>query len=214
MKYILLLILLAGCSVDGSKIDWDLIKDVIKECKECQEDPDCPEPIPCPECPECPEVPEPTPTPEPTEPPVEPGVCNLPMPDNCDNPPKATQEDYSTGLKLMASNSPAFKGEYRTLLPIRFTGKPYKNATNSHGTPIKQSKFDCYPDKVKTYKKNGNLLATQDYQTCVNWSPDEQGRKVCRPQFRIGSVKYDDIKNKIYMIEIIKDNEKTCLRIK
>lgn len=66
MKYLILIILLTGCS-STSPFDWDKVIDAVKECKD--ECPTC-KPTECPSCPTCPEIPE-VPT-DPVEPPIKP----------------------------------------------------------------------------------------------------------------------------------------------
>lgn len=147
-------------------------------------------------------TPEPSPSPEPTP---EPPVFDLFIPDNCSNPP----EHISTfdGFKCMASSTRG--GSIVCLLPYQFTWKPHKDWTDHHGVTMKCNATDEHFDKVVLKLKKKNIELSWD--KCQNWVGTNEG-KIGRQHFRHPSVKWDDIKNKVKTIKMIKGNKKTCLR--
>lgn len=148
-------------------------------------------------------TPSPQPTVKPTNTPV---VNSFFVPNNCDNPPKNISQ--FDGWKCQASATQG--GKIVCLLPYQFTWKPYKDFTDHHGVTMKCNKSDDHFDAVDLILLSGKRISL-DFAYCANYVGTAEG-KIGRQHFRSGSTLWNDVKDKVSTIEMIKGNLKTCLK--
>lgn len=198
-KYIFIAVFLLSCSTKLSDIDWN---EIVKTCKEAYE-----------ECKEEEPTPSPEPTIEPSLPPIEPTPVPSTEPDddffiplNCSNPPEHLSSN--DGFKCMASATQ--NGSVVCLLPYQFTWKPWKMVTDHHNYTFACNKNDEHFDKVFLLLKNNRRIDLQ-YSGCHNYVATSQGW-IGRQHFRNKNIQWDDIKNQVERIVMIKNQERTCLK--
>lgn len=127
------------------------------------------------------------------------------VPDNCSNPPKRISQ--ADGFKCIASATRG--GSVVCLLPYQFTWSPYKDFTDHHGVTMDCNSTDTRFDSVKLFLNNGKVH-DMTWADCQNWVGTARG-KIGRQHWRIESVQWSKIKDKVRLLEMTVNGQKTCL---